>query len=1115
MDRIRDNGKGKPPSINLPIFEAFLSSLPPSASGVIRFRAKANIGLQHVQNGDAGEGARWLLDAFLEAPKDPRAIANKALALWLQGNHAEAYRYGREQMAADPTNQPLAGYLPQFAAPLPDVADSLDGIPEGLRETEAVILSHVQFLRVRDIRPDWWNAVREGYARFPASVTLKVLAAVADVDEIARDERFQRIQILTASQKATLLAALAVLDPEWRSKIWLLNNPYDDVLNVFAAAMIAHYFLHDTQGTLELIKHLADSRMSVPGVLVDAANMAHSLGDVPLAKRIIECAPDDPTLMFSAATIAIEEGDWDRAVTLFGKAEVPDTEKKVTETILKLAPLVQAKQRGAPKSNPGPELQKIYQEVGKSPRSLVLVATVATNLGAQKLARRAFKAAVDAVNDESHIATRLMVAAYAERVRSSAGVIRLLDGHLPAEGFENEYERLAVAHANERPHRKRNLTFFQTLPTEIQQRREIARAHACVLLDIGRLPDAVQMLRRLHNDDPRDAFITLRLVEALQRSGDRMGVTSLIRNLDLTASVGKPTHIMRLASLLAREGRAESAYPLAYELVRKNRNDPAVALGYVNLGIVADGLVSTSDLETVQVGSCVSLKGPEDARQTFVIDDGEEFFSIQVVPPNQHMARLLVGKAKGETVVVPRAAMGQPEVWTIEEITTKFIHLHRQILDLFETRFPGQRGISKFTVVDDENIEAVFDIVRQRSEQNRYIAATYSEKDLPLAFVARLVGGDVTSFAAYVRSLGGDIVTCRGNAQERQEAIACVEDRRGSGAVLDPYTARVAAELEILPELKKWFGRLITPVSTIDDIEGLIASERNELGKPQLSVSWQNGQFFRHEVTDEDRHEQISRLEGVRDKITGSVDINEVLIPDDVSSGVSQTLRLAGSRFYDAGFLAIEHGAALLSDDFRYREFCAASLGTEGIWLQAVLLASLDHGVIEPEAYARATLGLVARRHTHIALTGPVLYSIIRSDDASLSNFRLALTRLGGPTAEITSHLVVLRELLKLLWLEAKDISPLMVQAATSAALEAIVSGRKDDARDILRSAIWQLPRTHASNRFMRRWLTGHFVSLDVPSTPEKLDQAGSDRSNRPLPSTKRSRRRQRKRAGK
>ena len=452
---------------------------------------------------------------------------------------------------------------------------------------------------------------------------------------------------------------------------------------------------------------------------------------------------------------------------------------------------------------------------------------------------------------------------------------------------------------------------------------------------------------------------------------------------------------------------------MAYALVRRHRDNPEVALGYLGLGLLLDRSIPGADEMAVQVGSCVSLTGPGGARLTFIIDDGEEFFSMSVRPPSNGMAQRVIGRSKGDTIEVPKLGLGEPDQWLIVEVTSKYVHLHRQILEGFEVRFPDRLGISKFTV------DSVLDMVRRRAEHNRKVASSYMEQELPLAFVARLLGGDVLSFADYVRTLGWDIVTCRGSAAEREEAMSLAREGRGSGVVLDPYTAWVAADIGVLSDLKAWFGNVLTPSSTISMIDRLIDRERENAGQSQMTIAWHDGQYFRQEITDADRDAQVANLTRIRDAIVANVEIREILVPDIISREADQMLRRAGTHFLDAAFLAAEANAILLSDDMRYRQLSAAVVGIKGLWLQVTLQATLEDDNTSPVTYANAVVGLSAHRHGHVALTGAVLFIIAREDGDDLSRLRRTLTRLAGPTAEMTSHIVVLRDFLRLLWLLA------------------------------------------------------------------------------------------------
>ena len=176
-------------------------------------------------------------------------------------------------------------------------------------------------------------------------------------------------------------------------------------------------------------------------------------------------------------------------------------------------------------------------------------------------------------------------------------------------------------------------------------------------------------------------------------------------------------------------------------------------------------------------------------------------------------------------------------------------------------------------------------------------ARVYMEKAVPLGVVARGLGGDVVSFAQFIRQLGGQIVTCAGSAEERARGIGLARRYRGLGAVLDPYTAWVAAEIGVLPALKAWFGTLRTPASTTTMIDGMINREDEGRGREQMTLSYHDGQFYRDEVTDEFRDRQIAALTRVRDGIVANSEIVPVLVPDAISefSGNAPQRGLAAS----------------------------------------------------------------------------------------------------------------------------------------------------------------------------------------------------------------------------
>jgi hypothetical protein len=148
--------------------------------------------------------------------------------------------------------------------------------------------------------------------------------------------------------------------------------------------------------------------------------VALSFGDDQLARRLIALAPNDPDLAFHAGVVTLSTGAWKEAAVLFGKSNVPEAEKRITETAIALAPIVDAGRPADGTSADPAQLEALIQATSDSPRGLILIAQVATMLGLDKVSERALQRSVEAVPAVCHLATRLMIANYAERAASPA-----------------------------------------------------------------------------------------------------------------------------------------------------------------------------------------------------------------------------------------------------------------------------------------------------------------------------------------------------------------------------------------------------------------------------------------------------------------------------------------------------------------------------------------------------------------------------------------------------------------------------------------------------------------------------------------------------------------------
>ncbi|WP_373875929.1 tetratricopeptide repeat protein [Methylobacterium soli] len=520
------------------------------------------------------------------------------------------------------------------------------------------------------------------------------------------------------------------------------------------------------------------------------------------------------------------------------------------------------------------------------------------------------------------------------------------------------------------------------------------------MLDLNRVPEALALLRRLRDAEESNTYVTLRLIEAMRRSGQAKAARKLLRSLPLAQMKGTPEHAMMLITQVAAEGNREDAYAAAYDLVRRHPDRPDIALGYVGLGLLRNGGPGFR-MKEAGPGAFVALEGPAGTRRAFALDDGPEFFGIPVEAPGSPIARLVAGKRRGDTFEIPKMG-GHPETWTIASVHGKYLQLHHRIMEEFEIRYPGVPGLSRLTMKEGDVSEALA-MVRRSAEQNERTAKLYLDENMPLSMVARALGGDPVGFAQYVRTLGADVATCTGSGEERVAACATALAARGRGAVLDPYTAWVAAEMDLLPTLRSWFGTLHASEACIRMIERMIDKQRQGIGHRQMTVSWHENQFYREEIDDDFLRSQIAVLEAGRDKIVAACEIHSILVPDETSEVADKMLEMAGSSFLDAAFLARERGVPLLSDDARYRTWATAATGCRSLWLQAALMAATEAGALSAADYATAVVGLAARQHSFVSLEGDALHEICRQDDDRLHRLRAALRYIGGSGAEMTS----------------------------------------------------------------------------------------------------------------
>lgn len=1076
IDRYRALTTEGKPRVALPMFESLLARVGATASGRILFRIKANIGSCLYALGEDGRAADILAEAYEHAPTEPKAIANKAFSLLLQGRWQELLTFGAAALAEDPTNEGLAGYLVQAARFDDTITDPLDLLPEGLKTGAAVAIGRIDFLRRRSTPAEWRAAAKAAVDAHPDDPHAVQFAAEAEIDEILTSEGFQHSRVLDRDERRRLAAAVEALTALWeearRSDAGL--RPEDAAL--CGNIVVALHMLDELPRAMEIAQQGLALAPDDTGILSRAAVVAFDQHNEALAQELLGKLPVGPDAAVLAFRISASTRNWKELARLYDTEldQVPVVERPVVTAAGRLAKLKLADQ---PITED--EVRAVAAEAERDPRAGIIVADFARAQRFDELADEAFQAALHQIDDKGHIANRMMVALHAAKRGDWSIVADLLDGYIDEDHDSEELRTLARAFVNDSPIRQRALRFFERLPENIRDVPFFLNAQGLLHFNRGALAEAEAILRRAIEVDPHlDNYLALFAV--LRRTDRDEEIKPILDGIDLDKAKGSAAQKMVIAQTLRSVGEGQKALAFAYGVLQQDKNDPDVALRYFGLIMMDpdDGLIPSANIVTKDCW--VRLEGAQGQQNAFIIEEGVDRPADGVFSPTHPTAKAALGLAVGATFTMP-AAFGDDRVWRVAEIKHKYLHALHDVMENFEKRFPDAKGFYTVTMQEGD-IQPALDQVRRVSESNRKLADLYIVKHLPLNMVASHLGGDTIGFAEYIRSLNVDLQTCVGMPPQRDAALAIVRQHRAQGAVLDTYTAWTVATMDSFDVLKAVFGTLAVAQSTIDEIRALAGKHEPARGR-SMTIAWHDGQYIKQEHSAEDAAARRAFIVEQLDKITASCEVRPAVAPDKPSEMAALITDMFDAQVLDAANLAADD-QVLVSEDLYYRQVAEQVVSAKGVWLQAVFAFARESGLIDAARYAKVLVQLAWRRHSHVSIDPENLIKALNADgSADLSEFRALVAFIGTQNAEMRSHLTVVEIFLDHAWKRMSTFD-LKLLKATGILLERLISHRPESWALVL--AFIKHHAVMDLRKYVDDWVRGHFLPQDDLAAAEK-----------------------------
>lgn len=991
------------PRTALTLFEKMLAELEGGASGRIVFRIKANMGACHLALEQVEKGCELLLSAYEHAPSEPKAIANRVLAHLLAGHFEEVLKIGREQLSADLAHEETWSYVVQAAAKTGFTGDPLSLVPERHHASEAVLVSLVHFKRMRG-GDDWWEDAAHAYALHPDSRHAKQFYADSILEQIGKTESNWSSNAVPEHLKPKLESAAELYAEIWQEATKGENVAGDDDLGVLANYFVALRLLNRYADAIAMIENERAYVTANQGVLLRAAIVAYE-ADSDLADELFSGLEAGSAASMLRIQLLLRRADWAAIARLPDQVadDVEDPEKPVCKAALAMC-------RAWMLSDGPPDHQDIDQIIADASgdaRASILIADLCQAWGMEKAANKAWENGRRSITATSHWSSRVMVAKHAYRLGRHRDAADLYFDAIDLTVDSEELRHLTAAVARELPQTGRGARFFRELPAELKQERYYRQYEAVMHFNSGDMKRAEKAARSGLNDFRRlDTFRLL--VATLQRSDRQDKIRGLLNSYDVLSLEGSDTDRMFAAQVLHRFGRVPEALRELYSLYISNRNDPDIALAFFITMVQQSSYKHTPRPRTVSLDAWVQAR--DDAGHEFEFVVGEDSsVGDGILPPLHPFVQAAFGRAVGDTFSIARG-VGDDVTWTVCEIRHRWAHAAREIGQNFETWFPDENGVYSYTMKNDD-IQPMLDLVKRQAEANEQFAQQHAD-GMPLALISARLHREPISLAEFIRSLGREVRTCLGNAQERAVAFDLIENHRAGGAVLDTYTAWTAAVLDLLPVLKQLFGSLYITQSVKDEILLLKGFDKPR-GK-ELSLVYHEGQYIRHETKREEvlrRRDAIAEELAKIEKICELVPVSAPRIEGEAVKERTDILDMAVEMFgpgvVDPAAVAAG-GCILLSEDMNYRGFANTIWPVRSTWLQPALTMATAKGLMSFPEYAKKLAGLARLRHGFISFDPQILIEILgKGDETALSDFAAAAHYIGSEGADLQSHVAV------------------------------------------------------------------------------------------------------------
>jgi tetratricopeptide (TPR) repeat protein len=1071
IDGLRDLIRDHRPRTALTLLMRLKERAWDTASNRIRFRILGNIGAAHFNLGENDTAADYFIEAAPYDPDTPISLSNKIVGLLLKNKKAEARAVAADAFARFPDSTDLALQRLQARDNGQDIDDAWRALPEAMRDRPEIMLFRIAELRATG-NPEWQVLAAAVTPAGPVAEKLNILRAEATIDRVlSKDRSALGSDSGDVPDQSQIEAAATTLDTIWQAGLKRETPPYFG--NAHNAALA-----YNILGRTNDARRLLDEALAQPNVGDETRRLRLSLyprdGNLAEAIQLADTLADTPQNRVIRAELRVHTAPAD------ARALVADREQFGTDLEIMGASFLVIDSYVAEENFDAAltEAESLRQRYPDDPQPYLASYRIKKAAAADD-AVALLDDAVSKINERTDFVSRFMAADELAQASRWDDVIRLLQPAVSTHFDSPSLRALVVAAAN--GDRREVLTaILDDLPPDVAKLSFYLRSRIALSIRVQDIKAAERQIRQYLADNPRSLEMQLQLMHALFRQ-DKLA--------ELRAEAGKPSSefdgasidFVKFAQFKDGFGNWREAHALAYKTLLAHFEDAEVTMAYVAV-FLSPGHSTGLDVEPAVVAedTTVALTVEGEMDKIFTIEaDVALRPSAQYVAPGHAIARAVLGHAKGETVSLPGGTAAK-----ISWIKPKVLHALHEVLENFQRMFPEADGLER-VAIDPNQQGGLSEIVERLKQRNQAVEAVFSTYDaglVPIACLARSLGkGTVDTFLALAQS-GRNIRVCEGTQQERDAAGAAIRSNDLKGCVLDPIALHIVRRLGLENAVTAICGPIGTVENRIHRLTQQIYELEQNLDRPDMSLSWSNGQTFRHEVTSEEKRATLDRLRSDKDWMR-----NLAILPaqgsTDPPSELNELTARFGSSFLDEARAAQGAGRLYICEDQALRLLAGAAFGVPATWLQPILMLAKDGGHLSAEAYRTAIISMIDGRLEFISVDPAMLKDSL---DGTVSlqlpdGFSKIASRLGGAKADLASHLSVSFRAIRQFW--SNEALPWTLrQAAVGRLMENLCRERPLDQVRVIIASFAQFSRRVIGDpnfdRYIYDWVRGHFIPI-------------------------------------